>query len=358
MSSFIHRTIRNFFHSHDKFSRDYEDLELQREAIFETLWETHKSARDLEGWSLGPDELEGLSIVIIPLDLTASRAIDVAPDTTSAAYFVPLRQQFIEQHAMDVSDARTQKRLDNLERHLMPRFSMSLIEYESLDAYSKAGDLCSRLHMEMSTRRLAMKDGSSNLSMITRWRRNIDFFPDPAFTTRTVKSRDGFTSNIHHFYGCSNEPTFPHIKLVLQHSDIVDPEQLLKAEVLAITATMHSRLCAETLRTLDGSFVSFLVMVFTFAEHIGRILTAIHDGEALRISMSAFYNFQRASRETWNLFARYLGGDINRHLSTKKVPIRNVASDAELSPTEAEMTRVRRYARQRRMRPAVLPKLQ
>ncbi|RAQ68078.1 hypothetical protein COH20_008552 [Aspergillus flavus] len=101
----------------------------------------------------------------------------------------------------------------------------------------------------------------------------------------------------------------------MHHSEAKDPELVLRAEIMMIVATMHSRLTTETL--LDHLIVP--VMLFSFAGCRVRILIAIHDGQNLGIAMSGFMEYSEGSQDLWDMLTRYLGCGINNRLSTEKL---------------------------------------
>ncbi|KAE8415281.1 hypothetical protein BDV36DRAFT_298255 [Aspergillus pseudocaelatus] len=313
--SLIQRTIRAL---RGRFSRIdlSEKLDDQRMEMYTILWDMYKKLRGLNTESLELENLEMLAVHILPLDLTYATEPGTLCPLDPGAYFIPLSEEFIRHHPLDTRDPETQEDLDITAKLLRPGYSKSNSCYRPLSSYSKAGILCDRLAMEMSTRRVNCEEELSTISMATKWRWNTDFHLDPAFYSYAWGHRDDYNWRIDLFYVCSSHPTFPHIKVLMQHSDVKDPDLVLRAEIMAIVATMHSRLYTETL--LDHLIVP--VMLFTFAGYCVRILISIHDGQNLRISMSEFMEYSEGSQDLWDLLTRYLGCGINHRLTTEKLP--------------------------------------
>ncbi|KAE8153282.1 hypothetical protein BDV25DRAFT_149770 [Aspergillus avenaceus] len=313
--SLIQRTIRAI---RGRFSREIrsEDLDSQRTEIFSILANLYKELETLKVEALESKHLEILRIHILPLDLTRTTELVIPRSLDPSAYFTPLSEEFIRQRPLDTTDPSTQRRLDGIAGILRPGYSCSEIEYWPLSSYSKAGVLVDRLVMEMSSRRLNCEEAMPRMTMITKWRWNTDFHLDLAFPYDAWHHSDDYDWSINFFYACSSHPTFPHIKVLMHHSDAKNPELILRAEVMAIAATMYSRLCTETL--LEHLIVP--VMLFTFAGCRVRILIGIHDGQKLRITMSEFIEYSEGSQDLWDLLTRYLGCGINNQLSTKKLP--------------------------------------
>ncbi|KAE8140910.1 hypothetical protein BDV38DRAFT_279885 [Aspergillus pseudotamarii] len=314
--SLIQRTIRALRgrFSHIDLSEKLDD---QRMEVYTILWDMYQKLRGLNAESLESENLEMLAVHILPLDLTHTTEPAIPRQLDPGAYFIPLSDEFVRHHSMDIRDPETQEDLDITATLLKPGYSKSNSCYRPLSSYSKAGILCDRLAIEMSTRRVNCEEEWTSLSMITKWRWNTNFHLDPTFSYHAPDYRDDYDWSINLFYACSSHPTFPHIKVLMYHSDVKDPELVLKAEVMAIVATMHSRLCTETL--LDHLIVP--VMLFSFAGCSVRVLIAIYDGQNLRISMSKFMEYSEGSQDLWDLLTRYLGCGINHQLTTKKLPV-------------------------------------
>ncbi|KJK63870.1 hypothetical protein P875_00064680 [Aspergillus parasiticus SU-1] len=212
---------------------------------------------------------------------------------------------------------KTQRRLNNIAAILRPRYSSSEVRYWTLSSCSKVGILCDRLAMEMSSRKLNCGEGMPRMTIITKWLLNADFQLDPAFYHDACDHRDDYDWRINFFYACSSHPTFPHIRVLMQHSEVKDPEPVLKAEAMAIVAKCTPG-CAQRLSSITSSFR--LVMLFTFSGCHVRILVDIHHGQNLRISMSKFMEYSKGYQDVWDLLTRYLGCDFNYQLTTEKLP--------------------------------------
>ncbi|KAE8337990.1 hypothetical protein BDV24DRAFT_166692 [Aspergillus arachidicola] len=313
--SMIQRTIRAIRGRFSRIDRS-KNLDSQRTEMYSMLADLYKELEGLKAEALESEHLEVLPVHILPLDLKRTTELAIPRSLDPGAYFVPLSEEFIQQRPMDTTDPETQRGLNNVATILRPGYSSSTVQYRPLSSYRKAGVLVDRLVMEMSSRQLNCEAAMPNMTLITKWRGNTDFHLNPAFDRHDWDHRDGYHWIIDFFYACSSHPTFPYIKVIMHHSEAKDPELVLKAEVMAIVATMWSRLCTETL--LDHLIVP--VMLFTFARCHVRILIGIHDGQDLRIAMSEFIEYSEGSQDLWDLLTRYLGYDFNHQLTTEKLP--------------------------------------
>ncbi|GAB1200023.1 hypothetical protein APSETT444_009383 [Aspergillus pseudonomiae] len=246
--SLIQRTIRAI---RGRFSRidQSKNLDSQRTEMYSMLADLYKELEGLKAEALESENLEVLPVHILPLDLKRTTELAIPRSLDPGAYFVPLSEEFIQQHPMDTTDPETQRRLNNVATILRPGYSSSTVQYRPLSSYCKAGVLVDRLVMQMSSRLLNCEEAMPNMTLITKWRGNTtrDFHLIPAFDRHDWDHRDDYHWIIDFFYACSSHPTFPHIKVIMHHSEAKDPELVLKAEVMAIVATMWSRLCTETL---------------------------------------------------------------------------------------------------------------
>ncbi|PYI28607.1 hypothetical protein BP00DRAFT_350799, partial [Aspergillus indologenus CBS 114.80] len=148
-----------------------------------------------------------------------------------------------------------------------------------------------------------------------------NFHLEPAFDRAAPGSSERYSWGTDTFWACSNSPTFPHIKLAIYHDDVEHPERLLKAELMVLAATMHSRLGMETLT----EHVVVPTMLFSFIGTSVRILIAIHDGRCLRVSKSDLMPYSEGSDDLWNLLVRFLAGGISGELSTQRLPVMDEA---------------------------------
>lgn len=174
MSAILRKTVRTIKHLPRRFSRapGKDDLDSQREEVLSKLWVTYKATRamDLDQVLMDPEQLARLSILTLPLDLTGDTDTNrvVPPALNPASYFVPLTDDYIREHPVDLSDSVTAEWFNDKAKALDPEFRG--FGNEPMSSYDAADQLSRCLHIEMSSSRLNCEEETQKLTWLNKWR--------------------------------------------------------------------------------------------------------------------------------------------------------------------------------------------
>ncbi|PYH42239.1 uncharacterized protein BP01DRAFT_359528 [Aspergillus saccharolyticus JOP 1030-1] len=319
MSAILRKTVRIIKHLPRRFSRapGKDDLDSQREEVLSKLWVTYEATRamGLDEVLIDPEQLARLGILTLPLDLTGDTDTNrvVPPALNPASYFVPLTDDYIREHPVDLSDSVTAEWFNDKAKALDPEFRG--FGNEPMSSYDAADQLSRCLRIEMSSSRLNCEEETQKLTWLNKWRVTGWSNLEPVFEGKELISGTEIMWYLEALYVCRVRSLPPHVKAILSHSHVDNSEPtLLKAELKVIIALMYSRWSMEGL--LDMIVPVFLL---SFIGRNVRCSIAIHDGTQLRISKSPLYPAKNS--EVWQHVVRHMGGRINEKLDTKTLPV-------------------------------------
>ncbi|RAK81226.1 uncharacterized protein BO72DRAFT_524676 [Aspergillus fijiensis CBS 313.89] len=325
MSAILRKTVRIIKHLPRRFPRapGKDDLDSQREEVLSKLWVTYKATRamDLDQVLIDPEQLARLSILTLPLDLTGDTDANrvVPPALNPASYFVPLTDDYIREHPVDLSDSVTAEWFNDKAKALDPEFRG--FGNEPMSSYDAADQLSRCLRIEMSSSRLNCEEETQKLTWLNKWRVTGWSNLEQVFEGKELIPGIEIMWYLEALYVCRVRPLPPHVKAILSHSDVDNAERnLLKAELEVIVALMYSRWSVESVFDMIVP-----VLLVSFIGRKVRCLIAIHDGTQLRISKSPLYSV--ANDEVWQYVVRYMGGRINEKLQTQRLPLTGVVEN-------------------------------
>ncbi|RLL97217.1 hypothetical protein CFD26_106919 [Aspergillus turcosus] len=261
--------------------------EKKRDAYLEGLYELWERVSTVETPRLDPDSFNEFRIVCVNL-LHEPFTIEAS---NTPSFFRRMPQEKLHEYQIDMDDQETALDVSD-EKDL---WSLNRQVLRELDPVGLAASIATAIRIAFNSHERKTSDGKQvTLKQISGWKK-ADFgrgiFHD-AFDDDILHSKHWYPEDAWESVKPEDQP---HVMLTLAHEYEVKDDSLLRGEVLAIVATMVTRLESESFK--HHSIIPVMVLSFT-AERKGRILQAYFADNGLVVYKSRLFSFNESEGAT------------------------------------------------------------